>query len=660
MAGFIPLQHWVRIARVIDVGYNYVQCDFIDRFGEKSFDCPVPHPYAGSHGGGIFVGVQKDTIVLVSKGPSEQWYIVCTVPDINFFAEDLGGIPNMRLGDSPYPNLRGGEISIKGNKNQRIDFLVDGNIGLDAMIGSGAYDIELSRSAQAIFFRTNNVCKFTEAGRSIEGILKRDIGEDYKDSGISDFLSSEQYDRILTAIGRSPNSNVSNITTTNYNSILRNPSFVEKRNIIYEFGESFNAGNPAKEARSIESIKKMASKGFTTADIINSIRKDPNSRENKRSDVLNINPSNYNHLIESVQGTLVDIYGNILDLNRHKIAVPDIYSILNNKSISAAEDLLDKIYKYLRRSVKYHFEINSRKDAHATNDANLQKLSRFSIDIDAEGLTKVNIPASSNTGNVPLLGRYTNSSSSQNPSKDKTDVLFNPIGPQTTATITDQSYIPKTTNKSITIGSAFHDIYSIANSVFSKQGKVKNPSIIEDQARQLNTNIINAISAENPNAGGRSISLNLDGSMEASIGADNIDKKSIVLDTAGSLVACLGRDGYGRSILGQTDGDIILQVGGVGVGNDTANRPGRLEIHFNRPAGNGLESDPSKIIIDENGITLYSAGRMVLESRGDMILSSEANVLINGEGIKQFGSIDRESRTVRGAETRVTRIGRLT
>ena len=61
---------------------------------------------------------------------------------------------------------------------------------------------------------------------------------------------------------------------------------------------------------------------------------------------------------------------------------------------------------------------------------------------------------------------------------------------------------------------------------------------------------------------GRSANINTEGSIEMSIGSDEADKKSLVLDMAGSMVAWFGKDENGRSVIMQTDGSVLVNIGG--------------------------------------------------------------------------------------------------
>jgi hypothetical protein len=88
-------------------------------------------------------------------------------------------------------------------------------------------------------------------------------------------------------------------------------------------------------------------------------------------------------------------------------------------------------------------------------------------------------------------------------------------------------------------------------------------SYIKDLSNLVSTKI--KISGPDAKAGGRSGSINLDGSLEMNIGANTIDKQSLWLDTAGGIVANIGRDRNARSAIVNFDGDVFIQIGGFGV-----------------------------------------------------------------------------------------------
>ena len=415
---------------------------------------------------------------------------------------------------------------------------------------------------------------------------------------------------------------------------------LKKRSIVYEYADSFDVRRFDDEARAMEKTNDQ-----NLGENIEFIQADPSIRPARRSDVMNLNLRNYNHLIERVEGTLVDIYGNVLDLNRNIIPIPDADTI--NTSGSAGAELR-KIYTFIRRSVKSHYEINSRKETvepeNTDTENNAKNHSRFSIDIDGEGLTKINIPASSDTGNIPILSRNIVSRDDQDKDsgafrdpnkKDVRVIAFAEGGPA----ISNTAYVPETISGVVTAGTAHHDVLNIASSIFNS-GK-------HGSGAPMQATVTNEIDGS-PNAGGRSMHANLDGSLEMSIGKDTVDGKSMVLDLAGSMISHFGKDGQGRSIIHQSDGDVIIQVGDDQV-------TGKMEIHMVKGGGKA-----QKIIIDEGGITIDVDGNALFNASGDMSIVGGGRVLISGGLIALHGSADVAidgTRAIQGFERIVIRNG---
>jgi hypothetical protein len=98
-------------------------------------------------------------------------------------------------------------------------------------------------------------------------------------------------------------------------------------------------------------------------------------------------------------------------------------------------------------------------------------------------------------------------------------------------------------------------------------------SYIKDLSDLVSTKI--KVSGPDAKAGGRSGSINLDGSLEMNIGANTIDRQSLWLDTAGGMVANIGRDRNNRSALVNFDGDVFVQVGGFGIAASDARFKGK-------------------------------------------------------------------------------------
>jgi hypothetical protein len=665
-----PLSYSVRVGIIKNVGRTYIDFQFLDRLDDQTFRTPIPHPYAG-RGGGFLAGIEKDTLILVTNGPAEKWYCVAVIPDHNFYF-NLSGAIDIKQYETPYPTLKEGELSIKSNQGSKIELLNNGNIYIDAGIGLSSADLELSRESNALYSRVDNSYSFTEFGRKIEGIIRRDLRSTERavDTETLNFLDSDTYDRLLSTVGRFPRNDIQYRTTKLIKQAVRNPPLVEKREVVYEYANSTDVRHFEDEIRHYtDSIEEALE-----------IQTPSSARQSRRTDILNLNQRNFNHLIEKIEGTLVDIYGNVLDINRNIIDIPTISEVGTKAGIDKAG--LKRIYDHHRRSVKLHYEINSRKDIDTSEPAesdknknNAKNFSRWSVDVDGEGLTKINIPASSETGNIPILGRYFTSRDEEElesgafKEEDRNDIKIKQFGAKSGdnfagISIKNSDYIPKTVDKStVTAGTAYHDLMSVADSIFTggaliDPDRVSGVSTDGPMSEDVTNKIPDKGKASEANAGGRSLHANLDGSMEMSVGADTVDKKSIVLDTQGGIVSHIGRDRNGRSIIQQTDGDVIIQIGGSTTSGDDRfdaeqERPGRIEIHLNR-TGQGTSQ---KILIDENGMTLDIQGNMVFRSSGDMAFDSGGRLLLHGELIFAYGATDVEKREIVGSETLIVRAG---
>jgi len=658
----------LRIAIVRNVTRTFVECKYPGNTSEKTIKCPITYPYV-SGGGGFLHGIEIGTLVLIGTGPSEEKFIVAYLPWRATYSQ-LEGVSNVPYYQRSIPELEEGELMMRSSRSGSfVDILPDGNIIIDAKAGQDEGDFELSPLAKGLFTRTDNKYEFTEAGRSVEGIVKRDKHKtEYTfDTSTVNFLSGDLYDDLLSPIGRSPTDEVQNRTTTIVRDFTRNPALVEKREVIYEYANSFGVRNVTAEAKAMITMENTD--GTENLVVLNG------SRQDRRTDILNLNMFNYNHLAERVVGTVVDIYGNVLDINRNVINIPDIESLDKKNGTTKA---LQNLYRYMRRSIKYHFEINSRKEIEGDEPPRTvdnisdyaREHSRWSIDIDGEGLTKINIPASSETGNIPVLNRHLTSVSSdkdgnaigderddgQFRDKDFVDIRSIPFG-QDTQQISNSEYAPKTVdNKSITTaGTAYHDLMNVAPLIFDS-GKLRNPNPGKGSStvKPLSESIDNKIGSQNANAGGRSMHANLDGSVEMSIGADTVDNKSMLLDLQGAMISHFGKDKNGRSIIHQNDGDVIIQIGGEGI-DDSGFRPGRMEIHLARQGGN-----PQRIIIDEQGITIDVEGNALFSSSGDFTIGAGGRLLLAGELIFNYGAFDEDidgTRSPTGTERLVLRNG---
>lgn len=151
---------------------------------------------------------------------------------------------------------------------------------------------------------------------------------------------------------------------------------------------------------------------------------------------------------------------------------------------------------------------------------------------------------------------------------------------------------------------------------------------------------------------GVSANMDFEGGVEVSVGSDEADGKSLTLDTAGSLIAWFGKDKNGRSMVVQTDGEVLFNIGGSydysNPNNPTLNK-GRLDIRVNvnnrgfydenitnQPElTEGTGSSDYIISISENGLVIAGGTRkpLLLRNKGEIMIESESIVSLYGKEI---------------------------
>jgi hypothetical protein len=608
-----------------------------DRSPENSIErCDMP-----LSSWGIYSFPKRNTRVLIGYGYREKPYIVSVLPSAAF-AQDLSSSANtinVSVNDVQYPRLESGEVAIQGLQNSQVVFKKSGDVNL--VFGQS----QISFSSKDIYSEnTNSHYLNTEAGRWLSGPVKRDLRKAVSETNKTlDKLVSTTYELVLSEIGKNPIYRTAVVTNNlgGTNEVMRNPPLVEEHHITYEFARSYMVGSSDEEKERV--FQNTQDKDFLSQ---------PDRRDMSRSDILNLNDVFKNNLIEEVRGTVVDRYGNILDLNRNIINYQETSELLKNKD--KRTDLEDL---FLRRAIKYHFEINARKDR-ALGNPNYSSIdgpdvknghphSRWFVDVDGEGLTKINIPASSNFGNIPLLTRYVNTSlesgnntdsfrdGANSPPRDVTHLAFGSNGGFTV----DGSYLPPKVTKSVM---AYHDITTTAKDIVTPI---------------MTTNLSNTAGSQN--AGGKSAHVNLDGSLELNVGRDYVDHKSIMLDTSGSVISRIGKDKNNNSVISQVDGHISVQVGGDTISNSTSTespvQDPTVKIYIKTASGNF-----DKIEVTKDAIVIESSPNknIVFKSGNNIVLDAAGQTFIGGEAISFYGTASRDGKTL-APERLLARVGNI-
>lgn len=604
---FDPPPGMLRAGSIVDSSGDEfrVQLTEVPAIRGKAPSVAIPKVFPLIDSSGLFIGSlpAKNTPVTVAQSLGGQYHFVNYEPE------------NQNL----IPDLEPGQLLIQSTNTSKILMDLDSNI----RIGSDINNIHIFASSQRypksnlVTFNFENENHFTQAYREVGGLVKRDLRPNPQASSYSGStkLEDDNYDPIFYIVGLDPTATANDIRT----GPGKNPPLVEHRQVIYEFQYQSN----------VEDDKIEANKYTTTAQATNFFTT-PN-RRSSRADTLSLSLVAPNFLIEEVKGTTVDIFGNILDINRLPLPVglTADTTLRTNGTVATTDSKKSfmAIKALERKSVAFHFELNARKDPQPTNqgkaltinddnyNAKLQR-SRFSFDVDKEGQFKLNVPASSETGNIPLLVRPENYSTfgitdGGNPNQ----LWFTKSGQQVSQDIYVDSFAapmletsaadvgakPKFAHGSIQLidgtnnndagppdrisqfvdkkpynirhGTAYHDILktctlhqdgrTIENYQLQTMEEPIDTSYIKDLTDLVSTKI--KVSGAEANAGGRSGSINLDGSLEMNIGANTVDRQSLWLDTAGGILANIGRDRNNRSAMVNFDGDVFIQIGGFGI-----------------------------------------------------------------------------------------------
>jgi len=723
---FHNLQTRLAIVTSVDFSTGQAQTRWLDD-DEDGPTIPLPHPFSG-RGEGIYVGLRKGSLVALTRASNARFIPVAVIPLRGFYAADLSDIAEMYFDDVNPPSLEEGEIVLQGPTGGQFRFSSSGDISLKNSAWEGfLIGDDQDEAHRCAIMRLPPVSyTLSQMGLEAQGIIRRDMrpNEESLDAAAYDLMFDLDAEHLLEEVGRNPIQDVTHGTrrTTNGGqnaavAAFRNPPFVENRRVMYEFGTGWNVDTKQEEER-------MLREGILPVRVFS-------DRRERRSNILSLSLSFPNELMESVDGTLVDVFGNILDINRNIILPP---------TGSDPHTLLESMIENTRHSVVLHREINTRKgwsyrgpgipdlvdipDPSESSD-NARDRSRWFIDVDKEGLTKLNIPATSETGNVPLLVRHESSSSIEvdengNPEvngrdengtkklfrndleagQQRPDIFLDQFGPggisvtqapsQTIQSPNnrlagkDTSFVDNTKISlpaKVHAGTAFHDITRTASRLLASSMNKASYEIVDKDAPTpspdgpaLHGEIVQGFlsnSGENvkrdvtgcpvnyPNAGGRSLHANMDGSLEISIGANTVDRLSWILDTAGGIVARIGRDRYGRSALLQMDGYLAMDIGGYDfVGSDAsavdqrfANREitlpkdtkvfraGKVVLCVRRAnaerTGPDTDSDnlDQQIIIDENGVSIQATGQLSMKSTMDMILQSGGQIVLDAKSV---------------------------
>ena len=281
---------------------------------------------------------EKGSSVIVSQGSGGQWQIVSYIGSDGIFDGRF-----LDTGSTKMDELQPGRALIQVKDQTHL--YVDPKEGIVA--GRADNFLQINPINNIISHNIEREMSFTEGSRKIDGVIKRDLQENANRNVLGSTLDSQIYDRSLYTIGLDPTTRVGFETI---GSSVRNPALVENRKLVYEFANSEKVETDFKESNKYDGDSNIP------ADVPLLV-----NRRDMRTDVFSLSQEHPNHLIEVIEGTAVDTFGNILDLNRTPLPIGKLDDLSLRKSNSKSETFL-KVKNLLRNSIAFHWELNAKKD----------------------------------------------------------------------------------------------------------------------------------------------------------------------------------------------------------------------------------------------------------------------------------------------------------
>lgn len=730
-------------------------------------DVPIPH-FAGNGNAGIFYGLTAGTRVVAmftSAKSRDVTVIAGLIPKPNLYSPVFRQrkSSDMPSGTMAYPNLQENELVLRGDKGSQIFLNNAGDVNITGVNGGGVY-LKNNQARSSFLVAAEDIVHYSNASKVIAGPVRRMSGTQRNlfpkpDLTQTPLFADPNYASRTIPYGFFLGSRP---LRRSYQNRKRNPEIAEYRMVINEFSTDYMFTGFDDEVRRVDNSLKMFDNSETYA------------RNREQGNTLHLAE---HELIEVIGGNVVDINGQVLDINYRPLS----YGTDSNKVPSQQIAInYDRARRISRRGIGYHFQLAT--NTRSTDPSQTQ--SNFVFDVDKEGILKINIPASSDTGNIPFV-----SNTNFVASGDQVETTF--ANPSTLepvpVTLRDENgeiVFPDKNAQGIThrqtgvryaVGEAspyfptpnegtalevrvnttkYHNMYAVAERLIANTIKIVNipprfanedgfpegisvakpfevkipdslnteettdlaafrqilqpgstdfptymsvvavepgPSAIysgggeggngvgtliagklyldENKNPPYSNSFNSAIVGDEVSAqiadgeepakpvGGKSANINLNGSLELSVGKDNYDQKSIILDTAGSIIAWLGKDKNNRSMVFQTDGDLLINVGGTYTGTNPDDRQmnkGRFDLRVNitdkkfvgtefttdTPERGGNPGAQSDFIFSfsEAGIVLAgmkSEVPMIIRNEGPILIeSASSDVTIKGIQVK--------------------------
>lgn len=403
-----------RISRTnpnLDIADVILQGDGAD---DIQTDIPISHPYVG-RGWGIRAGVETDSLILIDEDTKGSYKILGYLADSKFFkdgAENLT-LPALYQAQTKYKVLKEGEIALQSKENSLVFLDYKGGINLSTSDGNS---FSINKTTDSINLSSQNFKIQTEASLLRNGIVKRDLRteEEKVEDLILDslVLLQDDGDERLDLVGADPSHRVKDDFLTLQGVfdpsdaeplILKIPGLkdVKKANLIVD-----NIKNPALTEYRIETNE--FSDGINSLNLVNDqdIQKEGRLPLNLASrfvlgTVVNENGTiaRFDYVFGSGDGKAHKEIWKLPSVNEtHKSAdfkVDLRKSIQDPTTLGSSEEWRVQSLDQFNAAIAYQLVLNTRGADHQGKIPSSTSIgSIWSFQVDKEGLTKWNIPAS--------------------------------------------------------------------------------------------------------------------------------------------------------------------------------------------------------------------------------------------------------------------------
>lgn len=529
MAGQLPesFSH-VEIGKIVNIDVTTGNCDLVTysiNSGERT-TIPYTLPYAG-RGWGILVGPEEGSRVVIGYTVINTPYILAYLPNTFFYSNEIEDEGGVGVNEFPYQNPRIGEIVLQSKANSSVSLNDDGDARID--IGTGTF-LELNRGLETIIQESVDVLTINEAGKFKSGVVRRDIREE----------AEKELDALF---GNTFDVDVSRLLYTEI--IGQNPEYVQDEaelpNGLYDPAHDSTTGSVSAKNPALTEMRFEVEEYADSNVGLDEIRLTDAEKAVGKMEI--------NRLTDLHLGTVSNDFGKILRFDHGfgkgsqghgKIYSKSTDFFFNKNNTLKSPQQSANYERYVEKLNKTASAILLKMLLHtkgADFKGNLESKdfrgALWSLLIDKEGLTKLEVPAATDLGD-----------STGEPGRAGKSVIANLNGSLTLAVGKEKSKDTKVNN--VLASDVTH----------STKGRLDRSITLDAEG-----NIETVIGADAEK--GQSWTLKTDGSIEGKIGKDTDNEQSIKITTDGGInVTISGPDNKENAINLNVTGNINQTVTG--------------------------------------------------------------------------------------------------